>query len=213
MRTVDTREPWELREILIATGWEQSALQFGDMAFSSVDTKMIGATRKTMTDLISSMDETLNKQLEEMLEAYDFCIFFVENDNNVQYNPATDEMQIVLHDKVIIRNRLSIVNYLHRWYAKGFISERTKNLAHTATRLNEVYTLYQKPYSKSANSRQYADDRILALPSGLRGKNGEKLLADRSLAEISAMSIPELESLNGIGSKSAVRVYNHFHRR
>lgn len=212
-RIVDTREPWPLRELLLATGWEQSALQCGDYAIVTASLERVGITRKRTGDLLNSMGEVLSRHLEDMLASYDICVFLHEVDDSVTYNLETDELQVVLHDKVISRNRLAVANYLHRWYAKGFTAERTAGLEATAKRLNELYALYQKPYSRSALTRKFADDRVLALPSGLRGKNGEKLLEGRSLFELASLSIPDLRELEGIGDKNAYKLYQWFHRR
>jgi len=108
-----------------------------------------------------------------------------------------------------------VLNYIHRWQAKGFILERTVNWQDTVERLNELYALYQKPYSLSARSKGYADERLLALPSGLRGKAGEKLLDGRSLREISNMSADNVleAKIDGIGKKRAMLVEQHFTRR
>ena len=203
MRKVDSREPWDtIIAPLIETGWERDTLFSGDFAFLAYDMSKIGITRKTTADLLGSINtEDFSRQLEEMLTQFDICIFVHEVSKDIEYWPQTDELVIYLHDKTIRRSRLSVHNNLHTWQVKGFSLERTISPANTVKRLNELYTLYQKPYSKSAYSRKYRDDRILALPSGMRGKKGEELLKDKSLFELAQMSIPDLESFNGIGSK------------
>ena len=56
-------------------------------------------------------------------------------------------------------------------------------------------------YSLSARSKGYADERLLALPSGLRGQAGERLLDNKSLRDIANMSSDEILSakIDGIG--------------
>lgn len=89
------------------------------------------------------------------------------------------------------------------------------NWQDTVDRLNELYALYQKPYSLSAKSKGYADERLLALPSGLRGKAGEGLLDSRSLRDIANMTTEEIleAKVAGIGKKRATLVEQHFTRR
>jgi len=108
-----------------------------------------------------------------------------------------------------------VLNYIHRWEAKGFILERTIDWKDTCDRLNELYALYQKSYSLSAKSKGYADDRLLALPSGLRGQAGERLLDGHSLKDIANMTADSILNLKveGIGKKRAELCYNHFNRR
>ena len=209
MRQVDTREPWELRERLIQTGWEQDTLYSGDFRFTAHDSTAVGVTRKTHVDLLASVGETFAQQLEEMLTEYPICIFLLEHSPEVIWNRQDD----TLMTGNARRPRLSVANWLHRFLAKGFILERTNSLAHTASRLNELYALYQKPYSKSANSRRFADERLNALPSGVRGKIGEGLLERHSLRELANMTLEQLESEDGIGSERAYRIFKHFNRR
>ena len=56
---------------------------------------------------------------------------------------------------------------------------------------------------------------MLGLPSGLRGKAGEKLLDGKSLREIANMSAEDILSagIDGIGKKRAMLVEQHFARR
>ena len=209
MRLVDTREPWELREQLIRSGWEQATLHHGDFRWTAHDGASVGATRKTVSDLLSSLGEVFAKQLEQMLAEYDICVFVLEG--VISWDRAS--MKIILNKGLSTYTRAMIANWLHRWCSKGFVLERTADLGDTVGRLNELYALYQKPYSRSAITRRFADDRVLALPSGVRGQIGEKLLEGKSLFELARMSIPELESFDGIGSKRAYDIYQHFHRR
>ena len=160
----------------------------------------IGATRKTLPDLLNSIGDVFACQLEAMLEQYDICIFLFETGPIFDYDLGRFTRQ-------------EVFNWLHRLQAKGFVLERWPTLEHIAERLNELYALYQKPYSLSSRSRKYADDRILALPSGLRGKAGQELLERYSIAELSTMGLRQLVAIDHIGEKRATRIYNHLHRR
>lgn len=209
MRIVDSREPWELREILIKAGWEQKALTNGDFSFESHDNLKIGATRKTLDDLLNSIGEVFAFQLEAMLEEYDICIFVFE----CPPIHCTKDGRIITELGVSRYKREEVFNWIHRWSAKGFILERWPTLEYTAIRLNELYALYQKPYSLSSRSRKYADDRILALPSGTRGKCGQSLLETYSIAELCMLETEELEEIKQIGAVRAQRIYNHLHKK
>jgi ERCC4-type nuclease len=205
----DSREPWELREMLICTGWEQKALLNGDMCFDSHDKLKIGATRKTLGDLLNSIGDVFAYQLEVMLEEYDINIFLFET----MPIRCTNDGHIITDIGASRFTRTEVFNWLHRWQAKGFILERWPTLEHTAERLNELYALYQKPYSLSGKSKKYADDRVLALPSGLRGKLGQTLLESYSIAELCTMSTKQLIDLDSIGEKRATMIVNHLHKK
>jgi ERCC4-type nuclease len=209
VRLIDTREPWNLRELLIKSGWEQKALLNGDMCWDSHDGLHIGATRKTLPDLLNSIGDVFAYQLEAMLEEYDICIFLFETDKIRQDSTGHIETEVGTSKFT----RVEIFNWLHRWQAKGFILERWPTLEFIALRLNELYTLYQKPCSLSGKSRKYADDRILALPSGLRGKAGQGLLEQYSIADLCLMDLEQLKSFDSIGDKRALTAYNHLHKK
>jgi ERCC4-type nuclease len=209
MRFVDSREPWELREILIKTGWEQKALLNGDFAFESHDGLKIGATRKTLGDLLNSIGEVFSYQLEAMLEEYDINLFILET----MPIYCTYDSHIITDLGASRFTRQEVFNWLHRWQAKGFVLERWPTLEHTAERLNELYALYQKPYSLSSKSRKYADDRVLALPSGLRGKIGQNMLDGYSITELCMMGLRQLVELEGVGPKRAAEIFNHLHKK
>jgi ERCC4-type nuclease len=63
-------------------------------------------------------------------------------------------------------------------------------------------------------TNKYADDRILAFPSGTRGKTAQQILDDdKSLVDIGNMSIEELKAYDKIGDKKAQLIRTHFNRR
>lgn len=206
-RKVDSREPWDtIIEPLVETGWERDTLWHGDFYWLSYDMAKVGATRKTTTDLLTSLlSDIFPQQLEEMLALYDINILIHERAKGCEYDRALDEFTIVTKEKVIRIPALPARNFIHTWQAKGFIFERTSSQKNTVNRLNELYAMYQKPYSTSAKSRRYRDERILALCSGLRGEKGYRLLSKFSLREIFNMDIPQLQEQDGIGKIMAER--------
>lgn len=211
VKIVDSAEPGEIRTRLLELGWQQRRLVSGDFTFWSCQFDRVGITRKTVSDCLSSLNEHFGKQLEEMLETYQVCIILIEG----PWRWSTDTGQLLTARGLEKHIKKEILNYIHRWQAKGFILERTANWQDTIERLNELYALYQKPYSLSARSKGYADERLLALPSGLRGQAGERLLDSRSLKDIANMTTEQIleAKIEGIGKKRAELCYNHFNRR
>jgi len=207
-KVVDSNEPEELRLKLLELGWQQHRLYSGDFWFHSNDYKKVGITRKTIPDLLNSIGERLSKQLEEMLDYYDINIILVEG----TWHRVSDK---IITARGIERFTWDMVHdYLHRWQAKGFILERTANMGHTIHRLNRLYALYQKPYSLSSKTRLFTDDRVLAFPSGCRGKSGQACL-DRfgCLTRVGGAGIEDLLKVEGIGRKRADLIWNHFNSR
>lgn len=214
VKIVDSREPdkasVQIRTRLLELGWWQQKLQSGDFMFYTCRYYKVGITRKTTDDCMASLNETFGKQLDEMLDLYDICILLIENPWRWVGTGQMDSAR-GLERQV----KKGILNYIHRWEARGFILERTADWEDTIDRLNELYALYQHPYSLSARSKGYADERILALPSGLRGKTGETLLEGRSICEIANLSYEEVMALRikNIGEKRASLLVEHFNRK
>jgi ERCC4-type nuclease len=209
-RIVDSREPEELRMKLIETGWEQSKLAYGDFLMHTCEMKRVGITRKTVPDLLGSIGKVFERQLEEMLEYYDICVFLQEGSFQVLRTTGN----IILPSRGIEYQTIQgIRNWRHRWLAKGFVFEPTSGSDDTVKRLNELYALYQKPMSLSARCKGYVDDRVLAMPSGVRGKSGLEILKSRSIADLCGMSVAQLMECEGIGQKRAENIFAHLHKR
>ena len=210
IKIVDSAEPEQIREKLLELGWRQQRLQSGDYMFYTCQYQKLGITRKTTRDFLNSLNDRFSKQLEEMLEVFGICVLLIENPWQ-----WTNTGQLLTSRGLERHVKKEVLNYILRWQAKGFILERTVNWQDTIERLNELYALFQKPYSLSAKSKGYADERLLGLPSGLRGKAGEKLLDGKSLREIANMSAEDILSagIDGIGKKRAMLVEQHFARR
>ena len=211
IKIVDSNEPSQIRDKLNELGWQQRRLTIGDYQFWTCQYDKIIVTRKTVSDCLSSLNEHFGKQLEEILESAQIAVLLIEN----PWVWTKDTGQLLTARGLERHVKKEVLNYIHRWQAKGFILERTSNWQDTVDRLNELYALYQKPYSLSARSKGYADERLLALPSGLRGQAGERLLDGRSLRDIANMSSEQILSakIDGIGKKRAMLVEQHFTRR
>jgi len=213
IKIVDSAEPdklgkAEIRSRLLEIGWRQQRLQSGDYMFYTCQYQKLGITRKTTRDFLNSLNDKFGKQLEEMLEVFDICVLLIENPWQ-----WTNTGQMLTSRGLERHVKKEVLNYIHRWEAKGFILERTANWQDTVVRLNELYALYQRPYSLSARSKGYSDERLLALPSGVRGKTGEKVLETLgSLQSIANAPKEQLLTIDGIGNKKVELIYNHFRK-
>lgn len=208
-KVMDASEPGEIRMKLWETGWQQQRLYTGDYWFFTHDYKKVGVERKAMSDLLSSIGDRLSRQLENLLEHYDIKILLIEGSWKTVYEKGN----FITNRGIEYHTRTMVWNYLRRFQDKGLTLELTTNEGNTIQRLNELYALYQKPYSLSSISREFTDDRILALPSGSRGKTGMNVLEGKSLREVGLMGVIELEQVEGIGKKKAQSIYGHFNRR
>lgn len=207
-KVVDTREPEEIKQELLSLGWQSYKLNTGDYYFQSYDFKRIGFTRKTVPDMLGSIGDRFSKQLEEMIDCYDICILLLEGSWSRVSGEKIQSARGIEHFTWDIT-----WNYIHRWQAKGFILELTTSAGHTIHRLNKLFALYQKPYSMSARTRQFTDDRVLAFPSGSRGQTAlDCVRAFGSLKEVANSSIKQLLEVKGVGKKKAELIFNHFNR-
>jgi len=198
-----------MRTKLIELGWQQRRLQSGDFMFWTCQYQKLGITRKTTQDMLNSLNDKFSQQLEVMLETYNICVMLVEN----PWQWLKDTGQLYTTYRLEKHVKKEVLNFILRWQMRGFLLERTANAEDTIQRLNELYSLFQKPYSKSAKSKGYIDDRVLSLPSGTRGKTGEKVLETLgSIRAIANASSDNLLTIEGIGKKKAELIYNHFNR-
>jgi len=206
-KVCDTAEPWEICQKLLETGWERKKLWSGDYWFLAHDYKKVGITRKEVSDLMNSIGQVFSKQLEEMIDFYDIKVILLEG----SWTRVTTGQMLV---KGIRYQTWDMVwNYLRRWQDKGFTLELTMSMGHTIDRLNKLYALYQKPYSLSAMTHKFTDDRVLSMPSGTRGKTGQKVLDELgSIQAVANTSIERLLQIEGIGQKKADLIFNHMRK-
>jgi|GEM_PF-2394898 len=208
-KIMDAAEPGTIRMKLYEVGWQQERMKSGDYKFFTHDFKRVGITRKGIQDLLNSIGDRFSKQLEEMLDYYDMRIILLEG----SWKMVSPTSKIVGPRGIEYYTWSMVWNYLRRWQDKGFTLELTVNEGHTIQRLNELYALYQKPYSRSANTKDFTDDRILAFPSGSRGKTAMDCIAHfGSLVDVAVASPDELVKVNGVGEKKAFLIFNHFNK-
>jgi ERCC4-type nuclease len=207
-RIVDSNEPCEIRTKLLEIGWEQRRLHSADYMIITSKYQKVGLERKEINDLMSSIGDRLARQLEAMLDYYDINILMIEG----SWKTISPQKQIITGRGISYYTWDMVWNFLRRWQDKGVSIELTINEGHTIQRLSAIYALYQKDYSMSARAGKFADERILAFPSGVRGKTGENILKGHSLGEIAGMSVETLQKYEKVGEKKAKLIYSHFHR-
>lgn len=206
-KLVDVNEPWEIREKLLQYGWEQKRLYSADYFFFTHDYKKTGIERKTVSDFIASLGNRMSNQFEKMLEQYDYKVLLLEG------SWRFIAQKVVTTQGVSSWYMSTVWNYLRSWQDRGVTLELTTGIEHTIRRINELYAYYQKPYhTGGVNRNTFSDDRVLAFPTGCRGKTGLKVLDGRSLLNIACMSPESLQSIEGIGKQKADKIYQHFHR-
>jgi len=207
IKIVDTSEPWEIREKLLELGWEVKSLYSADYWFFTHNFKKVGIERKTIPDLLTGLGQRLSNQLEKMAEHYDYKILLTEG------SWKTVASKVVTSQGVSNWMMSTVWNFIRSWQDKGVTIELTASINHTIRRLNELYAYYQKPYhTGGVNKNTFDDDRVLAFPTGCRGKTGLAVLEGKSLAQVAGMTPEALEQINGIGSKKAQNIYDHFNR-
>lgn len=205
---VDSREPLQIREKLLQYGWIQKQLEVGDYAFTTCNYKKCGIERKEINDLLGSIGDKLSRQLDSLIDSYDIRILLLEGSWST-VNPA---MNIVGQHGVNYNTWEGIWNYLQRFQDAGVSIQLTVNSGHTIQRVGELYALYMKPYSLAGKSNDWTDQRVLAFPSGCRGKTAMAVLAQfGSLWAIANAEENDFLQCDNVGKKKAELIYNHFH--
>lgn len=209
-REVDTAEPSDIVYRLVETGWERNKLFSADYWFFTYDFKKLGITRKTTDDLLGSIffsdkkalregKHPFKMQLEEMLDFYDINKILIEG----------TWLKIMGDDQT----RRCVQGFLDRWQDKGFKLIISANSNMTVKILNEQYALYQRPYSLASNTKGFIDDRVLAFPSGCRGKTAMDCLnMFGSLSIIGQLDPEDFLRVHNVGEKKAILMYEHFHK-
>lgn len=206
---IDSREPSDIREKMLITGWKQTQLEVGDYLFFTHQMKKVGIERKEVNDFLGSIGDKLSRQLEGLIDAYDIRVLLLEGSWSM-VNPANN----IIGNHGVNYNTWSMCwNFIRRFQDKGITLEITINSGHTIQRINELYALYMKPYSLSGKSNEWNDDRIIAFPSGCRGKTAMNVLQTfKSLWAVANAEVSDLVQCENVGKKKAELIYNHFHR-
>ena len=223
IKRADSNEPATIVDKLLLTGWERKQMYSGDYFFHTIDFKKVGITRKTVEDLLNSIshkpnpekpgrkEKSFGQHLEEMADYYDIRIIMLEG----SWRKVLPEQYIVSRRGIEYYTWDMAWNFLRTWQDRGYGIELTINEGHTIQRLNALYAYYQKPgHTGGLNTRTLVgDDRVLAFPSGCRGKTGLKLLEDiGSLQNIANTNFDRLLTVDGVGTKRAESIVMHFRR-
>lgn len=206
MKIVDSNEPQFIRDSLKSKGWSQKRLTSGDYAFLSSSGQSIGIERKTVPDLIDSMQDRLPNQFFNLIEDYEIPILLIEGHWGRQID------QITCAGQIYDITWEQIWNFLRTWQDRNISLELTMDIDHTLTRLEQLYEYYQKPYHTGGiNRNTTGDSRIIALQcQGIGAATAQTLLKEfGTLQKIANADYIELAQ-SGIGMKKAMAIYRHF---
>jgi ERCC4-type nuclease len=144
-----------------------------------------------------------------MIEHYDFPILLIEGN----WRQVADGK--VISSRGLEYHTWSMIwNYIRSQQHKGITIELTLSLSHTVKRLNELFAWYQKPFHAGGLSHNsYTDDRIMAFPTGCRGKTAMNVLdIFKSLTAVGNADEQDFLHVEGVGEKKAKLIWQHFNR-
>lgn len=208
-KIVDDREPDLIKQQLLTVGWTQQRLFSADYKFYSINYKAIGVERKELNDFVNSLGDRLSRQLENMLEHYNVSILLIEGSWKMVGS------HVATFNGVQQWGWTLVWNYLRTWQDRGITLELTTNAGHTIKRVNELYAYYSKTSHTGGYNRSIVGDpRILALQCGGIGPKLGELLIKKfgSLKNMANANLQDFLATDGIGSKKATSLYNHFNR-
>lgn len=140
VKLADSTEPKSIVEQLLKTNWVRKRLKVGDYIFECWDGIAVCVTRKTISDLLSSINANFGDQLAEMTWQFSRKIILLEGNWRVLFPKGK-----LLTDRGVERATWNTIwNFLRTWQDRGFTIELTINNSHTVNRLNSLYTYYQK---------------------------------------------------------------------
>ena len=208
MKIVDSNEPKIIRDELIKLGWEQDRLNSADFGFFTADNQPVGIERKTVTDLISSIEGRLPFQFYKQLEDYEINILLIEGKWGMQMN------QMVVAGQIHNITWQAVWNFIRTWQDRGISLELTLDTGHTIQRIEELYQYYQKEAHSGGISRKTAgDSRLIALQcDGVGPKLAAAILDRCGTLQFAANAdfVWLAKNIPGLGMKKAMAVYNHF---
>jgi ERCC4-type nuclease len=140
-KTADSAEPSIITKKLIVAGWVRERMPSGDYCFYTQDWQRVGITRKTISDLLSSINDKFGEQLAEMKRHFDIRIILLEGN----WRTILPQRKLLTTRRVEHYTWNTIWNFLRTWQDRGFTLELTMNQAHTVQRLEQLYNYYQKP--------------------------------------------------------------------
>lgn len=207
-KLVDDREPATIRTKLLETGWHQVRIASGDYLFQNVNFKWVCITRKTISDLIGSIGKNFSKQLEEMIERYEYRILLLEG------KWISIGGQMVTGRGIQQWRDEPIRNFLRTWQDRGITLEFVGNEGATIRRLNELFAYYMRDHHAGGVSKNTSgDSRLMAFGQGIGPKIGKNILKEfGSLRAVANAEVIQLQGVKGMGQKRAEGLWNHFNR-
>lgn len=209
---VDTREPWQIWMPLVEKGWLRQVLKAGDFRLASEVNISPHIERKTVKQYITDMESgQLMQQARRLIEATPFPILLVEGhwlmtdgihllDSNITWEQAWNEMQTIQD--------------------MGCRLQLTTSIAHTVRRVVELYHYYYKEHHESAQRQLSGDHRIacLCLIYGVGEVKARAILnwlekqgISSSISSVAALTVEQLDQVEGIGEALARRIWQWFH--
>ena len=200
---IDTREPVEIYEPLLRLGWQRQGLPVGDYQFYDAIEQVVLVERKTISQFITDMQSgQLQRQAILLTEAADFPWLYLEGE--IYCDLDTDILVGFPHiTGKQIRNQLRTLQDL------GCRYERTNNISDTIKHLLEAQDYYGKDFHKSVARHPAGDARISVLYQipGIGAKKAKAILGSLpTLKQVANAGIDELEQVEGIGRKLAIRI-------
>lgn len=100
-KIADSNEPGNIVNKLLELDWIRKRLYSGDYSFFSCHGLSVGITRKTISDLLSSINNNFGDQLAKMREVYDIKIILLEGKLNQSHTIQRLEQLHIYYQKPI----------------------------------------------------------------------------------------------------------------
>ena len=214
--TADIYEPYDLTDQLVKVGWNREHLTVGDFAIPTYENKIAGIERKEASDLLNSLASgRLAKQLQNLLNTYDYPIFLLEGSLGQSLDSDSSHSRISLNSGGETKwSTEAVRNFLLTWQLKGIVYMRTSSIRDTIERLNELVVYFSRPlHLGGLNKRSLGDERLMAFPSCVPIKQREQLLRDNdNIRNIANLTVEDLLDTQGIGQARAEAIYNFYHK-
>ncbi len=198
----------QVQKDLPDVSWHEYPMEAGDYGWLTNEGWVCLISRKTVSDLINSLkSKTLIGDLTRCLECAKITILLIED-----FMTVTQTNQI--------KTRYGIQSYRWPWLANALLEfqlagvyiERTANPLHTARRLAELYTWFQKEdhtllrssLLSSTSTKLPPAVRFLASLPGFSSDTSKRVLSHfGTIRDFIAATPKERQKVGGIGSKRA----------
>ena len=204
-------ELWEdWLEGFIKLGWIRQRLPAGDFWFTTSDKRVVGIEVKSVADYLGRIGDA-RREFATLLDVVDIPMFLVFGAWARSSN-----------DFLVINSRKGISwgmtwNLLLSFQLSGMIVEPALSRNHAFTRINQLFTYFQKPeHMATLVPRRCGSDRrvaaLMPIP-GVSEKLGKGLINHfGSLKAIANAQVEELQEVPLIGGKKAQVIYGYFNQ-